>query len=90
MSREREAIRVAFRANTSPEFDDEITAVFSGVQEWNGRLMCYATIGEHSMCHRDWYTGCTRPATPEEYAPLKRELEGKGYDVTVVQRVKWS
>jgi hypothetical protein len=47
--------------------------------------MCYAHIGQHSACcpfiHRRGY----RLATPEEYAPLKSELEAIGYTLQVVQ-----
>jgi hypothetical protein len=57
----------------------EVTAVFptlpgSGVI---GQFpTCYAHVGQHGSCSRNWISQCTRPATPEEYAPLLRELQG--------------
>lgn len=43
----------------------------------------YQRVGQHSSAD---YTHCikaTRPATPEEYAPLKAELESIGYELAV-------
>jgi hypothetical protein len=39
----------------------------------SGTALCYAHVGQHSACTRDWYR-TTRAATPKEYAPLLREL----------------
>lgn len=49
-----------------------------------GRTMktCYSHVGQHSGCHID-YIKESRPATPDEYADLKRELEGQGYELRV-------
>ncbi len=43
---------------------------------------CYARIGQHAECS-DGFQKRTR-ATPEQYAPLLRELESIGYNVEVV------
>jgi hypothetical protein len=46
----------------------------------------YMHLGQHSGAD---YQGCvkaTRPATPEEYADLKAELEGIGYNLDVKRR----
>lgn len=48
--------------------------------------LSYEHNGQHGGA--DYY-GClarTRPAKPEEYASLKRELEGLGYTLRVVQK----
>ena len=88
---EKEAVKVAFRADKFGDFKGVVTAVFSGVIDGpRGELMCYAHMGQHSYCHRDWYTQRTRPATPEEYRELLTELESVGYEVTTVQRVTWA
>lgn len=53
----------------------EVTAVFPslpGSRDPN-TATCYARIGQHGACSRDWYR-TTRAATPEEYAALHREL----------------
>jgi len=42
-------------------------------------MSCYSRIGQHSTYSRDWYRQ-TRPASPEEYRALKRELESYPYE----------
>lgn len=58
----------------------EIAATRSGVE-----CLCYERLGQHGACdpwiHRRGY----RLATPEEYAPLKKELEAIGYSLHVVR-----
>ena len=68
-----DTIRVIFRADRSGPFKGDATAVFPD-SPWNAANMtCYARIGKHSGCSLGWYR-TTRPATPEEYAPLLAEL----------------
>lgn len=40
----------------------------------------YSHVGQHSSTHPD-YAKESRAATPEEYASLKKELEGLGYNL---------
>lgn len=63
-----ELTRVIFRKD-----DGEIVACFPD------DMSCYSHIGQHSEYVREWYAD-TKPATPEEYADLKRELESAPYD----------
>jgi hypothetical protein len=58
------------------KYADPVTAVFPSQRGTHNTdtAMSYAHIGQHGVCSRDWYTGCTRAATPEEYAPLLAEL----------------
>ena len=54
-------------------------------------ICCYSHVGQHSACTMGWFRG-TRPAEPEEYAELKRELENYGppgghYDLDVRRRM---
>lgn len=42
----------------------------------------YSHIGQHSACHVE-YEKESRPATPEEYASLKEELESIGYELKI-------
>ena len=44
----------------------------------------YSHAGQHGACHPDYIHEC-RPATPEEYADLKAELESIGYNLKIVQ-----
>jgi len=52
-------------------------------------MSCFAHIGQHSACDLGWYNQ-TRPATPEEYADLKRELESApyGYKLKIYHRMQ--
>ena len=51
----------------------EITAVLPDVEANAYELTCYAHVGQHSACTRDWYV-TTRAAKPAEYADLLAEL----------------
>lgn len=48
---------------------------------WNhsGSVTCYAHIGQHGGANYNHCIRSSRPASPEDYAPLKRELEGSPY-----------
>lgn len=46
---------------------------------------CYAHIGQHSTAGRGYYS-TTKKATPEQFAPLKKELESLGYVLDVRKR----
>lgn len=50
--------------------------------------VCYARIGQHSAADLAGCVRRTRPAKPEEYAALKRELESYPYEykLRVIQR----
>lgn len=71
-----EVLPVIFRAEKSGQFAGSVSAVFPtepGTPE-PGTMACYARIGQHGSCHIGWYRERTRPATPDEYAPLLAEL----------------
>jgi hypothetical protein len=46
----------------------------------------YQHIGQHGSADYRVCVSATRPATPEEYAPLLRELEQIGYNVRPIAR----
>jgi hypothetical protein len=46
----------------------------------------YAPVGQHGSADPGYCMRKSRPATPAEYAGLKTELEGFGYQVRVIQR----
>lgn len=75
MTTEPESLPVIFRRDRRKH--GEVTAVFPTLpHDYNGFYWtCYAHLGQHSSCSSEWYYS-TRPATPEEYAPLLRELRG--------------
>ena len=65
----------------------DITAVFPGRKEnIKGKpigLSCYSHVGQHSVCSPEWVNE-QEQASENEYAPLKRELEGPvGYELKV-------
>ena len=81
----------------------EVLAIFRAIRDLEGKwqketpyidgsgravLNCYARVGQHGTCCPEILWKCRR-AKPEEYLPLKRELEEiAGYNVGVVQHGK--
>lgn len=45
-------------------------------------FLSYDSIGQHSRCHIDYAKKCI-VANAKQYEPLKRELEGLGYNLKV-------
>lgn len=79
---------VIFRAEKYGPFKNELTAVFPKLDANPGMMVCYAHIGQHSECCFNWYRK-TRPATPEEYNTLLKELVRIGYtDLKVYKRIQ--
>jgi hypothetical protein len=79
--------KVIFRKFKS---DGEILALFPEVPHDRMGDFCvsYAHVGQHGAAS-PVLTGTTSPATPEESAPLKREIESLGYDLEVCRRVSF-
>ena len=70
------------------EYTDEtdILAVFPDIIEQpgdEGRILTYSHVGQHGYASFD-YVEELDDATPEEYEPLKEELEGQGYVLNVL------
>lgn len=58
----------------------DVDAYFPMERNGDGTCTCYAHVGQHGSAD---LAGCiqrTRPATPAEYADLKRELESPPYE----------
>ena len=80
--------------------EGEVLAIFRAIRDEHGKWVkekpyidgsgravidCYAHAGQHGTCCPEILWNCRR-AKPEEYLPLKRELEEiVGYNVEVVQ-----
>ena len=82
---------VIFRVHRSPKtHGSEVTAVFpcEPADRLGNKMSCYAHIGQHGACDFGWYYE-TRPAMPDEYADLKRELESApyGYRLKVYRKI---
>ena len=77
--------KVIFRAFDS---DGEIIALFPEIPADTqlGHCMSYMHVGQHCGASVD-LSPYTRPATPEEYAPLAEELTRIGYDLQICKRI---
>jgi len=64
-----------------------VIALFPGLPaDRRGNIQCYEHIGQHGAA---WYAGViaeTRPAKPEEYESLRRELEAAPYNYRLAIR----
>lgn len=63
--------------------DNNVFAHFPEEKFNNCLDLCYAHIGQHSGVSRNYVFAC-RPATIDEYLPLKIELESEGYNLLVL------
>ena len=66
--------------------DGDVIALFPGITEGIGYCLSYMHIGQHSAASYGMVLQETRLATEEEYASLKQELEGIGYNLKVQKR----
>lgn len=66
-----------------------VIALFPELPSDGAGLYClsYEHMGQHGAADYDSVMARSRPALEAEYAPLKRELEGRGYDLVVRQRI---
>lgn len=84
MTQDTDTADVIFRI--FPEGD--VIALFPGIAgDNNARETCmsYMHIGQHGSASV-YLASDTKPATPAQYAPLARELEGLGYKLRPVAR----
>lgn len=75
-------IRVIFRAFKS----GEIIALFPDIKQGNGLILSYMHIGQHGGASPNIVSD-TKPATPEQFAPLLNELTGIGYSLEIRKRI---
>lgn len=68
-------------------FQGELLALFPEDPGTNdpATCSCYAHVGQHGSAD-PLITRRSRPATAEDYLPLKRELESIGYNLHVIKR----
>ena len=67
----------------SAYFVAEVTAVFRILENLN--VACYMHIGQTAYVIGNFNT-ISKPATPEQYADLYKELESIGYKLKVIKR----
>lgn len=58
-----------------------IIALFPDIPYCTDGMLCtsYEPVGQHGAADYAGVIAATRPATPDEYAPLRRELDGAPY-----------
>jgi hypothetical protein len=79
---------VVFRKWYRKEDGTGVIALFPCEDYDRGGAMCmsYEHMGQHGRADYDGVMSRTKPATPEEYAPLKRELESVPFNYNLVVR----
>lgn len=77
---------VVFRVWKDPKYHNGVIALFPYENEGQGNCLSYEHVGQHGPAHYTGVMSITRPATPEEYADLKEELESIGYRLRIVQK----
>ena len=81
--------KVIFLVNERDPKDPDLFAFFPEEVHNGEYLTAYSHIGQHSAAHPD-YAKESREATPEEYADLKAELEGIGYNLEILNGLQES
>jgi len=91
MKKDTHTTDIIFRKEKSGDFKGTIFALFPHeCGDRNGHVTSYQHVGQHSTAH---YMGCIAdsvPATEEEYADLKREMESLGYNIKVVKKQNYT
>jgi hypothetical protein len=82
---------VIFRVWKSGYGKGDVIALFPGLNYTSGdcnygMCMSYMHVGQHSEADYVHCVRMTRPAKPEEYAELEKELESLGYKLVVKRR----
>jgi hypothetical protein len=85
MTKDTNITEVIFRIyRTNPK---TCLALFPYEDQGQGRVMSYEHVGQHGEALYLSTMGITRPASAEEYADLKSELESHcGYNLKIVNR----
>lgn len=81
----KQVTRVVFRIWQVKGDRPDCLALFPDLREASGYITSYQHVGQHSAAD---YAGCiasSRPAKPEEYADLAKELTQRGYNLRIVK-----
>jgi hypothetical protein len=78
---------VLFRVAKSGDYKNVVDAFFPTHTGTNDPWVCgvYAHSGQHGTTSKHYYE-TTRPATPDEIEPLRKELESIGYKLEICKR----
>lgn len=82
------AVKVIFRKYRNKE--GEVIAVFPQIpaDSYGYMMQCYVHNGQHVSADYGHILNKTRRATPEEYAPLKREMESAPFNYRLTVALK--
>ena len=87
MEKDTHITDIIFRVDTTRDFKGTVFAVFPHeVADLRGHVTTYQHVGQHSAGD---YSECIRTsngASEDEYADLKKEMEGFGYNIKVVKQ----
>ena len=75
--------KVQFLVNEKDPGNPDLFAYFPEEDDHGNYKMAYSHVGQHTSASPE-YAKESRPATPEEYADLKAELESIGYNLEVL------
>lgn len=84
MKKLTEKTKVVFRVFKD---DGSLVALFPNeIADPHNNIMSYQHIGQHGAADYSYCIQKSRPARPEEYADLVRELQGIGYNLDIRTR----
>ena len=84
-----EVTKVIFKKVKSGKFKGDVDAFFPNHEANRGKIAGYSQIGQHFEADLGYFWDLA-PAKPEEYAPLKKELESIGYKLRVMKKLQYS
>lgn len=88
MKKDAEETKVIFNIARYAHGEREVIAFFPGEPANPGDVMCYTHVGQHGEACEEFYHNNCASCTPEQYGPLKEELERHfGYRLKVVKRI---
>lgn len=78
---------VVFRCDKHGDFKGIVFALLPHeVSTLDGLVTSYQHVGQHSSADYRHCISKSRMATPAEFADLKNEMEGLGYDLNIVKK----
>jgi hypothetical protein len=87
MDKDTHITEVIFRCDKHGDFKGVVFALLPHeVSNFDGSVTCYMHVGQHSQADYHHCVSKSRLATPEEYADLKKEMEGLGYNLKVMKK----
>lgn len=79
----KDKTKVEFLLEKEEHFTNQVFAYFPEEVEGEKVRLCYAHIGQHSVCHIDYAKQCKK-ARPYQYRELLMELKSIGYNLLVI------